>query len=261
MTLGSLVLLRHGQSTYNAENRFTGMLDVPLSARGADEAATAGAHLAEAVRRDPALTPARVVTSPLVRASATASIVAATLPGPPPLDVDWRLVERHYGAFTAELRETVRTEHGEAAYWEYRRSLDHRPPPLEPGTRAHTLVDDVLLRLPDAARAALRRGTESLADVVARLAPFWAELQGDLAAGRSVLVVGHGNSLRALSLLVDRLTPEEVQDLNIPTGHPLVHHVEQTPDGGLRPVPRGGTYLDARGAEVALEVLDARGGT
>ncbi|MEK8226958.1 histidine phosphatase family protein [Oerskovia sp. M15] len=98
--------------------------------------------------------PQRILTSPLVRASATAAIVAAALPGNPSLVPEWRLVERHYGAFTDDLRESARAEHGETAFWEYRRSFDHRPPPVEEGSVAAARVADTFLRLPDAARAA-----------------------------------------------------------------------------------------------------------
>ncbi|WP_083259964.1 2,3-bisphosphoglycerate-dependent phosphoglycerate mutase [Cellulosimicrobium cellulans] len=270
---GILVLLRHGQSTYNAEDRFTGLLDVPLSERGVDEARRAGDLLAHALVRHPELTPRRVITSPLVRASATAAIVAEALPGPPPVEVAWRLVERHYGAFTDTPRAVVRSEHGEEAFWRYRRSYAHRPPPLAPDAPARADVDAVLARLPDDARAALRPDTESLADVVDRLRPFWDGVRAALLRGETLLVVGHGNSLRALSVLVDGLAPEEVRDLDVPTGHPLVRRflLEQARPGrgtdedagGTRLVPlvRGGTYLDADGAEHAIADLRARGGT
>lgn len=271
-----LVLLRHGQSTYNADDRFTGLLDVPLSDRGVAEARHAAALLAHAAEQHPELAPRRVVTSPLVRASGTAAIVAAALPGPPPLEVEWRLVERHYGAFTDTPREVVRREFGEEAYWRYRRSYAHRPPPLGPDRPARAAVDDVLLRLPDAARTGLRADTESLADVVDRLRPFWATTATALARGETLLVVGHGNSLRALSVLVDGLAPEDVVDLNVPTGQPLVRRfvhragaeppcdqaiAGSTDTAGIVPLVRGGTYLDADGAEHALADLQARGGT
>lgn len=269
---GILVLLRHGQSTYNAEDRFTGLLDVPLSARGVDEARRAGDLLAHAVVRHPELTPRRVITSPLVRASATAAIVAEGLPGPPPVEVEWRLVERHYGAFTDTPRAVVRSEHGEESFWRYRRSYAHRPPPLAPDAPARADVDAVLATLPDDARATLRPDTESLADVVERLRPFWDATRAALLRGETLLVVGHGNSLRALSVLVDDLAPEDVRDLDVPTGHPLVRRFlldgarsrrERGVPGEPRLVPlvRGGTYLDADGAEHAIADLRARGGT
>ena len=276
---GTLVLLRHGESVYNAENRFTGLLDVDLSDHGVHEAELAGAQLAAACAHDPSLVPHRVLTSPLVRASATAAIVAAALPGPPPLVPEWRLVERHYGAFTDDLRESVRAEYGETAYWEYRRSFDHRPPPVEEGSEAAARVADTFGRLPDAARSGMRRDTESLSDVVHRLEPLWEATSEALDRGENLLVVGHGNSLRAFVMLVDRLTAPEVQVLNIPTGIPLVHRfTRQVPDdaahpggeahrdsssGGVHlvPVHRGGRYLDTDRAEAALADLEQRGGT
>jgi len=258
---GTLVLLRHGQSVYNAENRFTGLLDVDLSDHGVREAEQAGVALAAACTQDPTLAPRRVLTSPLVRASATAVIVAARLPGPPPLVPEWRLVERHYGAFTDKPRDVVRRTYGEAAYWRYRRSYLHRPPPLAADDPARARVDDTLGRLPDVARAELRPDAESLADVVVRLRPFWAATRAALTRGQTLLVVGHGNSLRALSVLVDDLAPEEVQELDVPTGHPLVHRFTAGSDGALVPEVRGGTYLDADGAEHAITDLRSRGGT
>ncbi|OLT53177.1 2,3-bisphosphoglycerate-dependent phosphoglycerate mutase [Cellulosimicrobium sp. CUA-896] len=269
---GVLVLLRHGQSTYNAQDRFTGLLDVPLSAQGVDEARRAGDLLAHAVARHPELAPRRVLTSPLLRASATAEIVARDLPGRPPVEVAWRLVERHYGAFTDVPRAVVRSEHGEEAFWRYRRSYEHRPPPLAPGTPARAAVDAVLAGLPDDGRAQLRPDTESLADVVDRLRPFWDETRAALVRGETLLVVGHGNSLRALSVLVDDLAPEEVRDLDVPTGHPLVRRFlldgararREHGDPGdpqLVALVRGGTYLDADGAEHAIADLRSRGGT
>jgi 2,3-bisphosphoglycerate-dependent phosphoglycerate mutase len=269
---GILILLRHGQSTYNAEDRFTGLLDVPLSGRGVDEARRAGDLLAHAVVRHPELAPRRVVTSPLVRASRTAEIVAGMLPGRPPVESAWRLVERHYGDFTDVPRAVVRSEHGEEAFWRYRRSYEHRPPPLAPDAPARAAVDAVLAGLPDDARAALRPDTESLADVVERLRPFWDAVRGALLRGETLLVVGHGNSLRALAVLVDDLTPEEVRDLDVPTGHPLVRRFlldgarpgrssAAPEDARLVPLVRGGTYLDADGAEHAIADLRSRGGT
>lgn len=258
---GALVVVRHGQSTYNAADRFTGLLDVPLSEVGVAEARRAARLLRGAVAREPGLAPRRVVTSPLVRASATAAIVADALPGPPGLDVEWRLVERHYGAFTDKPRDVVRRTYGEAAYWRYRRSYLHRPPPLAADDPARARVDDTLGRLPDVARAELRPDAESLADVVVRLRPFWAATRAALTRGQTLLVVGHGNSLRALSVLVDDLAPEEVQELDVPTGHPLVHRFTAGSDGALVPEVRGGTYLDADGAEHAITDLRSRGGT
>lgn len=252
-TTGALVLLRHGQSAYNAERRFTGLLDPDLTDRGAAEARRSADHLAEA-----GLVPDVVLASPLRRAARTAGLVVAGLRErshevPEPRWA-WPLAERHYGAWTGRLKEPLREEVGAEAFHVQRRCYDGAPPPTGPD---HDRLDDLapaLAHLP----AAAERGTEALADVVGRVRPWWREealpLLGD---GRTVLVVAHGNSLRALCTVLDDLAPEEVEGLNLPTGQPLVYR--SGGDGAL--LPRGGTYLDAAGARAGAAAVAAEGGT
>ncbi|MEU9279712.1 2,3-bisphosphoglycerate-dependent phosphoglycerate mutase [Streptomyces sp. NPDC048341] len=245
---GTLILLRHGQSTTNAEGRFTGWADVPLTAHGQKQAAAA----AELLARD-GLLPDAVHTSVLRRSIRTADIVLQELDRSwLPVHRTWRLNERQYGALTGRVKREVRREAGPARYQAWRRSLTTAPGPL-PG--------DELARLrADPRYAALRGGglpaVESLADMIARVAPYWADaLGGQLYTGRRVLVVAHGNTLRALITVLDRLTEQEVEDLNIPTGAPLRYDF----DCELRPVVRGGGYLDPDGARVAAATVAAEG--
>ncbi|MEJ5914747.1 2,3-bisphosphoglycerate-dependent phosphoglycerate mutase [Pseudokineococcus sp. 1T1Z-3] len=255
---GVLVLLRHGQSTFNAEQRFTGLLDPGLTARGEAEARRAAAELLDA-----GLVPDVVLTSPLRRARRTTDLVLAGLAGgrpaeggavvPRPEEV-WALAERHYGAWSGRLKAPLRAEAGPEDFHALRRRLSGAPPPAGPGHERLPDLAPALAHLP-AARA---RGVESLADVVARVEPAWRPRVPDLlAAGHTVLVVAHGNSLRAVCVVVDDLSPVEVEALDLPTGHPLVYRA----DGAGHLTPRGGTYLDAETARRAAEAVAAEGGT
>lgn len=249
---GTLVLLRHGQSTYNAERRFTGLLDPDLSSRGVEEARRAAAELDDA-----GLVPGVVLSSPLRRGRRTTELVLTSLRergrAVPDPQLVWALAERHYGAWTGRLKEDLRRDVGPDAFHTLRRCYDGAPPPTGPDHPCLADLGPALAHLPDAAR----RGTEALADVVERVRPFWhGEVTGLLAAGRTVLVVAHGNSLRALCAVVDGLSPEEVEELNLPTGQPLVYRVR---DGA--PSPRGGSYLDAATARAAAAAVAAEGGT
>jgi 2,3-bisphosphoglycerate-dependent phosphoglycerate mutase len=216
-----LVLLRHGESTANADDRFGGWLDFDLTTRGREEAARAGMLI-----RDAGLQPAAVHTSLLRRAVDTAEIVIAeTNATNAPVHRSWRLNERHYGRLQGRTRASVREEFGDAVFNGLRRSYDMTPPPAGPPGEH---VDG-----------------ESLADVRKRLVPYWdAEIVADLRAGRTTLVVAHGNSLRALCMHLDGLTAEQVSALNIPTGAPLRYALDQT----LRPIVAGGEYLSLASA-------------
>ena len=228
---GSLVLVRHGQSTTNAAGVFTGWLDVPLTVRGRVEAVRAGRVLATH-----SVTPDVVHTSTLARTVTTAGLVLAPLAGHPPVHPDGRLDERHYGALTGRSKQVVRQEVGRVRFDDWRNSLITAPPPLTGrGLRELTEAGWPTDRL-------LSTGVhaESLGDVVARVTPFWEQvLRPGLVTGRTVLVVAHGNSLRALLVVLDRLTQEELSALRLPTGVVLRYRFTDA----LRPLVRGGQLL------------------
>lgn len=239
-----VVLLRHGQSTANADDRFAGWLDHELTDRGRQEATHAGKLLAAH-----GLTPGMVYTSVLTRAVDTAAIIVDTLGVTVPVRHDWRLNERHYGLLQNRSRKDIRREYGDEVFRRWRRSYEDAPPALPDDHPEHPRFDPRYASIP---AAALPAG-ESLADVRARLVPYWREsIVADVVADRVPLVVAHGNSLRALCMHLDDLAPEEVTGLNIPTGVPLRYDL----DHELRPRVRGGTYLDpALAADGVAEVL------
>jgi len=243
---GPLLLLRHGESEWNSKNLFTGWVDVDLTPYGEDEARRAGLLLREAE-----LPPDVVHTSLLTRAVRTASI-ALEAAGRVwiPVSRHWRLNERHYGALQGKEKAAILREYGEDRFRHWRRSYDGRPPPISPDDEWEVAGDP---RYAGLARGLLPRA-ESLADVMARLLPYWYDaIVPDLRAGRTVLVVAHSNSLRALVAHLDRLRPDEVMGLNIPTGIPLRYDL----GADLRPVRRGGRYLDPKAAaEGARAVAD-----
>ncbi|MEU6641167.1 phosphoglyceromutase [Saccharomonospora sp. NPDC046836] len=245
--LGTLVLLRHGQSTWNAENLFTGWVDVPLSEQGEVEARRGGELLAES-----GLLPDVVHTSLLRRAISTANI-ALDVADRHWIDVrrDWRLNERHYGALQGKDKKQTLEEFGEEQFMLWRRSYDTPPPPIEAGTEYS--------QDGDARYADLGAGmptTECLKDVVARLLPYWeSAIVPDLRAGRTVLVAAHGNSLRALVKHLDGISDEAIVGLNIPTGIPLRYDL----DADLKPTNPGGTYLDPEAAKEAAAAVANQG--
>jgi len=246
--MSTLVLLRHGESTWNAEGLFTGWVDVGLSAKGAAEAVTGGTLL-----RDSGLRPDVVHTSVLTRAIQTAhlSLEAAGLLWLP-VTRSWRLNERHYGALQGKNKAQTRQEFGDEQFMLWRRSYDVPPPELsddDPLSQAH---DPRYANLP----YELRPRTECLKDVLHRLLPYWYDaLVPDLAAGLTPLVVAHGNSLRALVKHLDGIGDAQIAELNIPTGIPLVYEL----DADFRPKQAGGRYLDPQAAAVAAEAVRAQG--
>src|SRR5499425_1694206 len=246
--MSTLVLLRHGESTWNAEGLFTGWVDVGLSAKGAAEAVTGGTLL-----RDSGLRPDVVHTSVLTRAIQTAhlSLEAAGLLWLP-VTRSWRLNERHYGALQGKNKAQTRQEFGDEQFMLWRRSYDVPPPELsddDPLSQAH---DPRYANLP----YELRPRTECLKDVLQRMLPYWYDaLVPDLAAGRTPLVVAHGNSLRALVKHLDGIGDAQIAALNIPTGIPLVYRL----DDRWQPVTGGGRYLDPEAAAVAAEAVRAQG--
>ena len=214
-----LVLLRHGESTWNKENRFTGWTDVDLSERGRDEAREAGRLLAEAgFRFDVAY------TSVLTRAIRTLWIALDVLDLMwIPITNDWRLNERHYGALQGLNKAETTALHGEAQTKIWRRSYDIPPPPLEPGDPRDPIHDPRY--------AGLSRGqvplTESLKDTIARFLPYWdATIAPTIRSGRRVVIAAHGNSLRALVKHLDGISEADIVELNIPTGIPLVYELD-----------------------------------
>jgi 2,3-bisphosphoglycerate-dependent phosphoglycerate mutase len=244
-----LVLLRHGQSTANAEDTFGGWLDMPLTGRGAEEAARAGELLAIH-----GLLPDVAHTSVLSRAIDTLDIVLTALDRRwIPVQRSWRLNERHYGALQGRSKSAVRSEVGEESFRLWRRSYDAAPTPLDPADPTSARHDPRYAALP----AADLPASEALADVRTRLVPYWQDvIAADMRCHHLPLVVAHGNSLRALCMHLDQLTPEEVAELNIPTGVPLRYDL----DSEGRPLVRGGTYLDPETAVAGIAEVAAQGG-
>lgn len=244
----ALVLLRHGESTANAADTFGGWLDCPLTPRGREEASAAALLI-----RNSGLTPASIHTSVLTRAVDTAAVVARTA-APPDVSVNrtWRLNERHYGRLEGRRRRAVREEFGDELFAQWRRSYDLTPPAIDADDPTHPR-HDARYRGVDPADLP---SAESLADVRHRLLPYWTEtIAPDLRAGRTTLVVAHGNSLRALCMVLDCLTPEEVRSLHIPTGVPLRYDLDAT----MTPAVRGGRYLDPRRAAAGIAEVAAQG--
>lgn len=225
-----LVLLRHGESQWNRENRFTGWRDVPLSERGITEARTAGQRLrAEGFTFDVAH------TSVLKRAIKTLAIVLEELDLMwIPETRDWRLNERHYGALTGLDKAETAAKHGEEQVLVWRRSYDIRPPAYAEGDPDNPSHDRRYAGLPPAQRPR----AEALIDTVARVVPYWeGVIAPKVRAGERVVVAAHGNSLRALVKHLDRIPDDEIVALNIPTGIPLVYEL----DASLKPL--GSRYL------------------
>jgi 2,3-bisphosphoglycerate-dependent phosphoglycerate mutase len=242
-----VVLLRHGQSVWNKENRFTGWTDVDLTEKGREEALAAGRLLkADGFSFD------RAFTSLLTRAIRTCCITLDEL-GELwiPVERSWRLNERHYGALQGLDKAETAARHGEAQVKIWRRAYDIPPPPLEPGDDRHPSHDR---RYHDVAAADLPL-TESLKDTVARFLPYWhGTIAPAITRGERVLIVAHGNSLRALVKYLDAVSDENIVELNIPTGIPLVYEL----DASLRPVRH--YYLgDQEAAKAAADAVARQG--
>ena len=232
-----LVLLRHGESVWNRENRFTGWVDVDLSPKGVDEAHAAGRLLRDAgVRFDLAF------TSLLKRAVRTLWIVLDELDQAwLPEEKSWRLNERHYGALQGLNKSEMAAKFGEQQVLAWRRSYDTPPPPLEKNDSGYEGSD------PRYAGVEVPRA-ECLKDTVARVIPYWTSaIAPAVRAGRTVLVAAHGNSLRALVKHLDGVSDADIVGLNIPTGIPLVYEL----DPALKPARH---YYLGDPAEVARRV-------
>ena len=250
MTTHTLVLLRHGQSTWNLENRFTGWTDVDLSPQGVEEARTAGRLL-----REGGFEFDLAYTSVLKRAIKTLDLALDAL------DLDWipvikawQLNERHYGALQGLNKAEMAQKYGDAQVKIWRRSYDTPPPPLDRDDKRHPRFDRRYAGL-DATQLP---ACESLKDTVARMLPYWhAEMASQVRAKR-VLVAAHGNSLRALIKYLDGISDQEIVELNVPTGVPLVY----TLDASLKPLSKkylgDPTAVTAAAAAVAAQGKAAR---
>ena len=246
--MSTLVLLRHGESVWNAEGLFTGWVDVDLSPKGEEEARRGGRLLAEAGIR-----PDVVHTSLLKRAIRTANIALeeAGLHWIP-VKRSWRLNERHYGALQGKNKAQTRAEFGDEQFMIWRRSYDTPPPPLAEDSEFSQHNDPRYATLPPE----LMPRTECLADVVRRMLPYWYDaIIPDLAAGRTVLVAAHGNSLRALVKHLDNIDDKSIAGLNTPTGIPLVYELNDD----FTPRKTGGEYLDPEAAKEAIEAVKNQG--
>jgi 2,3-bisphosphoglycerate-dependent phosphoglycerate mutase len=244
----TLVLLRHGESVWNSEGLFTGWVDVGLSERGMKEAEKAGEMV-----RAAGLQPGVVHTSVLTRAIQTAHIAleSAGLLWLP-VRRSWRLNERHYGALQGKNKAETRAEFGDEQFMLWRRSYDTPPPPLPDTDPRSQAGDPRYAALPPD----LLPRTECLKDVLGRMLPYWQDaIIPDLLAGLTVLVVAHGNSLRALVKHLDGISDEAISGLDIPTGIPLVYEL----DAEFKPVTVGGRYLDPEAAAVAAEAVRNQG--
>jgi 2,3-bisphosphoglycerate-dependent phosphoglycerate mutase len=243
-----LVVLRHGQSEWNAADRFTGWVNAELTADGEREAARAGALLAAH-----GLFPAFVHTSLQRRTIRTADLALAAADRDwIPVRRSWRLNGRHYGALQGRNKAQVLQEYGEEQFMAWRRSYDVAPPPLGTDSPYSQFSDPRYAGLPPEARPR----AESLKDVSARMLPYWYDaIVPDLRAGDCVLVVSHGNTLRALVKYLESIPDDQIADLDLPTGIPLAY--ELGPD--LRPVAPGGQYLDPQAAGEAIAAIRNQG--
>ncbi|WSA06473.1 phosphoglyceromutase [Micromonospora sp. NBC_01813] len=248
MTVGTLVLLRHGESEWNAKNLFTGWVDVDLTAKGETEARRGGELLTQHN-----VLPDIVHTSLLRRAIRTSELALHTADrGWIPVRRSWRLNERHYGALQGKNKKQTLEEYGEEQFMLWRRSYDTPPPPIADDDDWSQVGEARYRALPPE----LMPRTECLADVVDRMLPYWYdEIVPDLLAGKQVLVAAHGNSLRALVKHLDGISEEAIAKLNIPTGIPLRYDL----DGALRPINPGGDYLDPDAAAAAAAAVANQG--
>jgi 2,3-bisphosphoglycerate-dependent phosphoglycerate mutase len=240
---GKLILVRHGQSTWNVDNRFTGWTDVDLSEQGRQEAQNAGRELVkEKLQIDIAF------VSVLKRAIRTLWIMLDEMDRMwAPVERSWKLNERHYGALQGLNKAETVAKHGEAQVKIWRRSYDIPPPPLANDDPRHPRFDARYRNVDPA----LLPATESLKDTLARVLPFWeSRIAQELQAGKNVLVAAHGNSLRALVKMLDNMSEPDIVELNIPTGVPLLYELSPK----LRPTAK--RYLgDAEAIAAAAEAV------
>ncbi|MCL8024108.1 phosphoglyceromutase [Nocardioides bruguierae] len=245
--MSTLILLRHGESEWNAKNLFTGWVDVDLNDKGRDEAVRGGRLMKEA-----GVLPDVVHTSLLRRAINTSAMALSEADRHwIPVKRSWRLNERHYGGLQGKNKKQTLDEYGEEQFMLWRRSFDVPPPVLadddefsQVGLPQYADLGDEMPR------------TECLKDVIERMLPYWeSDITADLAAGKVVLVAAHGNSLRAIVKHLDGISDDDIAGLNIPTGQPLVYEL----DDSFSPVEKGGRYLDPEAAAAAAAAVANQG--
>ncbi|WP_203568197.1 phosphoglyceromutase [Aestuariimicrobium ganziense] len=243
-----LILLRHGESEWNAKNLFTGWVDVDINEKGVGEAKR-GAEL----MKSEGLLPDVLHTSLLRRAIHTAYLA---LDGCDrhwiPVKRSWRLNERHYGKLQGLNKTEIRDQFGEEQFMTWRRSYDVPPPPIDKDNEFSQWDDPRYAELSEDERPL----TECLKDVVARMLPYWeSDIKPDLAEDKIVLVTAHGNSLRALVKHLDGISDDDIAGLNIPTGIPLYYELDEN----FEPVTPGGRYLDPEAAAASIEAVKNQG--
>lgn len=211
-----LVLLRHGESTWNKKNLFTGWTDVGLTKLGREQAVIAGKIL-----KEKKFLFDQAYTSVLKRAKLTTKLVINELGNTPEVSYSWRLNERHYGALQGLNKSAIAKKYGEKKVFEWRRSYNTKPPELKISDNRHP-KNDLLYKyisrkdLPSA---------ESLKDTVQRVMPLWKEIMIEIKSGKKIIISAHGNSLRALIKSLDKLSAKEITKVNIPTGIPLIYEL------------------------------------
>jgi len=246
-----LVLLRHGESQWNLENRFTGWTDVDLTPKGEQEAQSSGKILQEE-----GFVFDLIYTSVLTRAIRTMEICLSKMQiDNVPIKYNWRLNERHYGALQGLNKAETKDKFGDEQFMLWRRSYDTPPPTIEAGSEYSQDADPRYADLPAVPL------TECLKDVVDRLIPYFEDaIVADLKAGKNVIVAAHGNSLRALVKYLDEISDADIAGLNIPTGIPLQYDFTEGGAGGkLVPSNPGGTYLDPEAAAAGAAAVANQG--
>ena len=242
-----LILLRHGESLWNAKNLFTGWVDVELSEKGLQEAARGGQLLKEAN-----LLPDVLHTSLLKRAIDTADIALKNC-GRTGIATkrSWRLNERHYGALQGKDKAATLKEYGEGQFQLWRRSFDVPPPAIADDDQYSQKNEPKYADLGE-----LLPKTECLKDVVARVVPYLTgEITADLKSGKIVLITAHGNSIRAMVKYLDAISDTDIAGVNIPTGIPLLYELNEK----FEPITKGGRYLDPIAAQAAIAVVANQG--
>lgn len=227
----TLILMRHGESVWNKQNLFTGWVDVPLTEKGIEEATAGGVMLKEA-----GILPDLLFTSVQKRAIKTANLALdAADRSWIPVQRNWRLNERHYGALQGLNKAETRDKYGDEQFMLWRRSYDTPPPPIEPNSEFAQDGDPRYVGDPIP-------HTECLKDVLERMLPYWeSNIVPALQTGKTVMIAAHGNSLRSIVKYLDDISDEDIAAVNIPTGIPLVYELDEET---LKPVKKGGTYLD-----------------